>query len=336
MRIPAVAAAIALVDAVGERPYGAHEVLGRAARKGIAVAVVPETAQVYLDLVLDLIVVVHTEHLGSIQSVVAASSATPSACAGESVVVYIVGIAEEHEAVVAVEVGTHQFLAISAVRTYGEVDVGEDTLVHTFLEAEIKHRILLTVVDTGNACQVTLLLVGFHLFHDRRGEILHGYLGVAGHKLLAVHQNLLHLLAVVGNLAVLVDGHAGQALDQFLDGRALGCAERRAIVYKGVFLYRHLHGLSHHLCLFQHDGIGLHHDFAYLQIFLVLDFHMLDDGLVAHARYAEHVALVFGCLDGEDTLVVADGSGHIRTVGGKQLYRCLDDWFFRVAIYQDA
>ncbi len=57
------------------------------------------------------------------------------------------------------------------------------------------------------------------------GEVLHGRLGVAGHKLLAVHEDLLHLLAVDGYLAVVAHLRAGQTLHQFLDGGAFGCAD---------------------------------------------------------------------------------------------------------------
>ena len=115
-------------------------------------------------------------------------------------------------------------------------------------------------------------------------------------------------------LAVLVYLYARQPLHQFLYGRALGRAVSRAVIYKGIFLDGHLESLSHHLGLFQQLGVGLHHYLAQRQVLALAYLYMLNDGLVAHARYAQDVLGVLGRLQLEYTLAVAQRSAGIGTV----------------------
>ena len=241
----------------------------------------PEGTQVYLYLLDFLVVIVEPQHLGGVQPLTAGPEAT-SAATRETHIVHVVGTAKHHEPVFVVKVCAHASLGIAAVVAQTQVYIGKGAAVHALLQSEVEHGGLFAVVDAGDARQVALFVIGLDFLHDRGGQILHGYLGVASHKLLAVYQYLLDLLAVMGYLAVFVDLHARQLLHQFLDGRAFGCAIGGAIIYKGVFLDRHLECLPYHLGLLEHHGVGLHLHLAEGQVLAVAYHDALHDGLIAY------------------------------------------------------
>ena len=193
-----------------------------------------------------VVVEVGAKHLRRVQSVLAASPRTASA-AVRSHIVGVVERSEAHDTYFVLEGSTHKTLRVAVLGAVCKVGIGKHTTVHTLLQTEVEHRLFVAVVNARNLCKVALLVVSLNLVDNACRQILHGSLGVAHHKLLAVHLNLLNLLAVDRNLAVVVNLCAGQTLHQLLNGRAFGCAERRGVIHKCILL-------KHNLCSLRCNG----------------------------------------------------------------------------------
>ena len=183
-----------------------------------------------------------------------------------------------------------------------EIDVGHDTLVHATLDAEVEHGLLLTVLNAADAREVALLVVGLDAVDDVRRQVLEGRLRVARHELLAIDENLLHLLAVDLDGTVVADLCPRQALDELLYHRALG---------RGTL---------------QHDGIGLERDGAGMEVLAVADGELLGIGLEAHIGNLECVFAVARSLDGEAAVDVGQCVGH-HLLAAEDSSSSLDDGF---------
>ena len=196
------------------------------------------------------------------------------------------------------------------LRACGEIDVGHDTLVHATLDAEVEHGLLLTVLNAADAREVALLVVGLDTVDDVRRQVLEGRLRVARHELLTIDEDLLDLLAIDLDGTVVADLSARQTLDELLDNRALGRAERARVIYKGIGLERHLRGMSRHRGAFQHDGIGLEGDGAGMEILAFADGELLDIGLETYIGDLQGVSSVAGSLDREAAIGIRQCVGH--------------------------
>ena len=166
---------------------------------------VPSHATVELQLVLYLIVHVESHHLRGIQSVACATESSAASTAWESHVVGVVGIEESHHSHLVVEHGSHGSRRISVFRSHSSINIREHTLVHTPLDTEVEHSLLLTIVYSRHSRQVALLVVCLHLLNHGCRQVFHSSLGVAGHEFLTVNEYFLHLLAVDGNLSVVTN-----------------------------------------------------------------------------------------------------------------------------------
>ena len=282
---------------------------------------VPPCAGINDDFIFLLVVEVDASHLRGIQSVAPLSEGT--AAAAESHVVDVVGIAHSHDAHILVEIAAEESAGVTVVVTHTDVSVGHESFIHAGLHAEVEHGLLIAVIDAGDAGEVTLLLIGLHLINNTCGNILQGCLGVAGHKLLTVDQNLLHLLAVDGNLTVVANLCAGQPLHEFLNGGTLRCTVSCSIIYKGVFFQHHLLRLRRHLSALQHNGVGRHLDAAQSDGLFASDPDLLDVSLIADAGYLQQIGLcLLRHLEHKTATVIGQGTGDIRRVLPEQLHSC--------------
>ena len=134
-------------------------------------------------------------------------------------------------------------------RTASNVEVRHISAVHAFLYREVEHGLLLAVIDASYARLVRLLVVELQVLDDADGDVLERRLDITEHELLAVEQNLLHLLAVDGDFTILVDFGTGNALDEFLDGRTLRRTERFWVVDNGILSDDDLCGTACDDCL---------------------------------------------------------------------------------------
>ena len=276
---------------------------------------VPSYRTVQRERLAVLVIEVRGSHVGRVETVASHSERSASAATGESHVAGVVERTEAHHAQLGIEVSAHQPLGVSVVRAVGEVGIGEDTLVHAALNAEVEYGLFVAVVNAGDLGKVALLVIRLHLVDDAGGKVLHSRLGVADHKLLTVHLYLLHLLTVDGYLAVVADLRTGETLHEFFDGGTFGCAERRSIIYEGVLAERHLRYVGSDGGALEHDGGRLGSDFAETDVLRrVGDMDITIRVVVAHAGDFEDIRALGVHLQGELSPIVGNGTGYVRAV----------------------
>ena len=287
---------------------------------------IPAYATVELQLGT-FVVQVQTRHLRSSQTLTAHAETSAATTAGESHVVGIVGISHQEDVHAVLHQTTEDTSGIAFLRTCSQVGIGHHTFVHASLDAEVEHRLLLTVVNTADTGQITLLVVGLDAVDDVRRQVLHGSLRVARHELLTVDQNLLHLLTI--DLDGTVVAHLGtrQTTHQLLDDRTFWRTESSSIIYKGIGLQGHLGGLTSNRSTFQHDGVGLHGDGAHGDV-LVSDADALRVGLETHAGHLEDIITCLRRLHGEFAIHIGQRTLHECTVRLQQFYCCLGNRVF--------
>ena len=219
---------------------------------------IPSHTTVQLQLILDFIVHVQTHHLRGVQSVACTTKSSTASTTGESHVVGVVGIEESHHSHLVVEHSPHGACGVSVFSTHSGINIRERTLVHSLLDTEVEHCLLLAIVNTRHPCEVALFIVSLHPFNHGCRQVFHSSFGISSHKLLTIDKYFLHLLAVDGNLAVVTHLGTGEPLHQLFHYRPLGSAICSGIIYKCVFLQCHLCGIGSHSGTFEHDGISLH------------------------------------------------------------------------------
>ena len=201
---------------------------------------VPAHATIPLELILYFIVEVGTHHLRGVQSLTLLTPSASAATAWEAHVVDIVGTREEHHLQIVFHHGSHASAKVTAVRADTEIDIGHETFVHTWFDTEVEHRLFLTVLDTTDAGEVALLIVGLDAVDDVGGQVLEGGLRVACHELLTIHEDLLHFLSVDLDGSVVIDLSTRETLHEFFHHRTFWRTEGTCIIHKGVGLQRHL------------------------------------------------------------------------------------------------
>ena len=201
-------------------------------------------------LVFLFIVEVETEHLRRLQS--APSAAEPSASPAEAAVVGVVGAAESHQPQLVGKPHCHEPCGIAVFSSVREVGVRQQSFVHALLYSEVEHGLFLAVVDARHPGEVALLVVRFHLLYYRGRQVFQSGLGVSHHKLLAVYENLLYLLAVDCYVSVVVNLGSRQSFYQLFDHRPLGSPVGCSVVNKRVFACGHLQGAAGHGSPLQH------------------------------------------------------------------------------------
>ena len=300
-----------MCDAVGEdRGGGIVDLLAGDTAQLVAVGVVPAHAAVQLELILQLIVDVGTHHLGSVQTLTLLTPSATAATAWEAHVVDIVGTREEHHLQIVFHHGAHASTEVTAVGSDSEIDIGHETLVHTWFDTEVEHRFFLSVLDTTDTREVALLIVGLDAVDDVGGQVLEGGLRVACHELLAIHEDLLDFLSVDLDGSVVIDLGTRETLHEFFHHRTFWCTEGAGIIHKGVGLQRHLRGPCRHRGALQHDGIGLHGDGTGGIVLTVTDIDLFCVGLKSNVGDLQGIFAVAGRTDGEAAIHIRQRIGH--------------------------
>ena len=259
-----------------------------------------------------VIVQVHHAHLRRVQATTAhAATEATAATTAEAHVVGVVAIQHGHHAVVALHHHAEDAARIAVLRAHAQVDVHHLATVHALSQAEVEHRLLIAVIDAGDAAQVALLVVGTDALHDVGGQVLQRSLRVA--ELLVVHLDLAHRLTVDLDVAVVVHLGTGQALHQLLHHRALGGLEGIGIIYQRVALRLHAGNVLHHLDALQHLGVDFNLQRAQLHG-AAAHRHGAEQRLVAHVGDAQQEAAVARSRHLEHTVQVGHGVGHQRAV----------------------
>ena len=184
---------------------------------------IPAEVTVELELILQFVIIVGTYHLAGIQAIGTSESSTGTT-SSETTVAGIIGIGKEHESAVIREITAHTTHVIAALVAHTQVDIGNQTLVHTLLDTEVEHGLFLTIINTGYLREITLLIVCLDFLDDAGRQVLQRSFGIAGHKLLAVYQNLLYFLTINFDGTVIAHLCTRQTLYEFLYYRTFRCA----------------------------------------------------------------------------------------------------------------
>ena len=149
----------------------------------------------------------------------------------------------------------HHACHITVFRTISHIRIAEPPLIHTFLHGKVEHRLLFTVIYTGDACQVGLLIVGFQFINYIHRQVLQARLYIAPEELFAVHHDFLQLFAVNRHIAVIIDFRTGQFLHQFFQHRPFRRAIGRGTVHQRIFHHLHLRRFRHYHSLVSHNAL---------------------------------------------------------------------------------
>ena len=280
------------------------------ARVAVAVAVHDVAAHTEVLVFLAADVKVDTGILRRSHTAVAAETLETSRGAiAESQVIGIVSSAQDGKLVAIAEVVDHHVAGIAVVGAVARINRAEPSVVHTFLDGEVDDRLVLAVVHTRQAGQVTLAVDDLQLVDHIGGNVFRGHCGVVAEKLLAVDENLAHLLAVGGDFAVTAHLNARQTLEQVLDHGIGLCLIGVGIEFDGVLLDDDGALDAHDDCLLEHNGIGIHLDHTDIHVTTVLtDGDVLDNIVVAQIREAQQVLARLDALDVENAVHVGRGS----------------------------
>ena len=128
------------------------------------------------------------------------------------------------------------------------------------------HRVFLLFFVTTQKLTLGRAFVEYlHVLDGVVGQVFEHHLVLALEEVGAVQRQVLHLLAVDVNLAVLLQFHARQLLDESVEHRALGNVEGVSIENDGVAFVHHLYlcGLDDHFVQFTtvlvDDALGAFH-----------------------------------------------------------------------------
>ncbi|EJW92261.1 hypothetical protein EVA_19628 [gut metagenome] len=139
--------------------------------------------------------------------------------------------------------------------TTSQIDIPKDTLVHTFLYFQIKHRLLFTVINTGNTCQVRFFIVSFKFVNHIHRQILQPSLHISAKELLAIHHQFFNFLTIDFHISIIIYLGTRQFLHQFFQHSPFRRTIGRRIECNRIFQHLHLWSLSYHYSLSQHNSI---------------------------------------------------------------------------------
>ena len=176
---------------------------------------VPAHATIEFQTVFLFIVDIDTKHLRGIQSLTLTSPSASTASTRETHIIHIVSTRKEHHLHVILHHSTHTSACITVLSTYGKIDIGHQTAIHTFLDTEVEDSLLLTILDARDTRQIALLIIGTDAFNDVRGQVLQGRLRITRHELLTIDENLLDLLTIDLDSTIVADLSTREALDEF-------------------------------------------------------------------------------------------------------------------------
>lgn len=76
--------------------------------------------------------------------------------------------------VVVGKIATHTTHIVAILVTHTQVDIGNHTLVHTFLYTEVEHGLFLSIIDTSHLGEIALLVVCLDLIYDAGRQVFSG------------------------------------------------------------------------------------------------------------------------------------------------------------------
>ena len=172
-----------------------------------------------------------------------------------------------------------------------EAHVAEPTLLVFLLQADIQHLFPVAVLDAGSARLLAFPVDHADLVHDGRRQVVQGRALVVEEEGPAAHGELVDLLAVEFDLAVLGDLHARHPLQQVLQHRIGPDPEGGGVELDRVLLDDDRVAHVRDRGRLQEVLIDLHPDGAHVH-FLVAEVPFLHEGLVPHHFHVEEIVSI--------------------------------------------
>ena len=105
---------------------------------------------------------------------------------------------------------------ITVLCSVSDIGVTEESSVGAFLHLQVKHSLLLSVINACDTRKVTLLIIEFHFIYNIYGDILKGNLLVGSKEVLTLHKYSVYSLSVYCNCSILSNLDSGIFLYEFL------------------------------------------------------------------------------------------------------------------------
>ena len=214
---------------------------------------IPGDASAHSQLVLLLIADVQSTSLRLTLSLSVTTSS--SASSAEVSVVHVVGITHKRIAYIAEGLHGCQSDAIAPIRTDADIRIGLQSSSGTSLRDEFQHKVVITVVNTCQSTQVTLLVVSLYLINHIRWQVLHHCIIIACHEVTSVQLKAFHVLSVDADFTVVINLSAWQSLYECLDDRAFWYTIGVGIIHYRIILDNHLRQIGCHYGIGQLQGI---------------------------------------------------------------------------------
>ena len=157
-----------------------------------------------------------------------------------ALVVQVVQVGVQRQLVHACPPAGHQFQPVAVVGACAGLDVAEGADGVLLLQTHVHHVALVVHVALHHLRELAFAVEHLDLVHRVGRQVLERCLGVALEEVAAVDQQVVNLLAVHLDLAVLVQLGAWQLAYQGIEHRPLGQVEGVGIVDDGVATHHHL------------------------------------------------------------------------------------------------
>ena len=224
---------------------------------------------------------------------------------------------------------------ISLVSTTAKVHICHPLRLVLLLDGQVHHRGLVRIQFPAVFLLLVRLIVYLHVLHGIGGHIGQGGVHIAKERL-AVHQNLVHHLALIGHIAVLVYAYAGQLVHQRCQRRIRRQAQGSTAEQERVLLHSHHARQGRNVHLVQFLGGGLHAYVHCCRRALCRQRHIAHEGCEAHHSGHHNVFSICLSLQQELSLLIGVGSSNTRGVLAKQLNTYLRQHLLSVSLYDSA
>ena len=133
---------------------------------------------------------VETQFLARTQTVAVPTAPTTASTATEATVTNVVGTGHKAVALAICETVDVSTRVVTFFCTHATVQLTHPAIHHAFLDGQVQHGFVFSVVYAGHAGKVTFAVVSFHIVYDVGGEVLQCHILVVDEIFLAVNQYL--------------------------------------------------------------------------------------------------------------------------------------------------
>ena len=225
-----------------------------------------------------------------------------------------------------------EYLAhIALVRATAQVHVCHPLRLVLLLYRQVHHCGLVRVQFLAVFLFLVRLLVYLHVLHGIRGHIGQSCVHVAEERF-AVHQYLVHHLALICHVAVLVYTYAWQLVHQCRQRSVRWQAQGGTAENQRILLHRHHARESRYTQFVQFLGGRFHTNVYRHRGTLCRQAHIAHKGSETHHPGHHDILPCHFGLEREVSLLVRGGNGHTHRVGAKQLHAHLWQGFLGVTL----